>query len=195
MSRRLTEKELLEELKQIEAAKKNPARFGVLYNKYYRQIFLFVFKRTGEEEVAADITAQVFLKAMLKIQKYVYKGVPFSAWLYRIASNEANQYFRNQKKQRVISMDKSDIERVMKEADDSPGEEDHMEMYQEVLIETLNEMKPKEVEIIELRFFEKRPYKEVADILGITETNAKVRVYRILDRLKKRLGKKLGATI
>lgn len=179
----------------IEAAKKNPARFGVLYNTYYRQIFLFVFKRCGDEDLSGDIVSQVFLKAMLKIKKYEYRGVPFSAWLYRIASNEVNQHFRSQKSQRVISMEKSDIERVMKEVDDAPGEEDHTEYYQEVMLETLQDMKPDEIEIIELRFFEKRPFKEVADILGITENNAKVRVYRILERMKKRLNKKLEATI
>lgn len=194
LATRLTEKEILDELKLIEAAQKNPARFGLLYNKYYKQIFLFVFKRAEEEEISADITAQVFLKAMLKIPQYKFKGVPFSAWLYRIASNEVNQYFREQKSKRVVSMEKSDIERLMRQADDAPGE-DHVSLYQEIVLETLSEMDPEEVEIIELRFFEQRPFKEVADILDITENNAKVKVYRIIERLKKRLEKKLGATI
>jgi RNA polymerase sigma-70 factor (ECF subfamily) len=194
LATRLTDKEILEELKLIEAAKKNPARFSLLYNKYYRQIFLFVFKRTEEEELCADITAQVFLKAMLKLPQYQFKGVPFSAWLYRIASNEVNQHFREQKSKRVVSMEKSDIERLMRQADDAPGD-DHVTLYHEVVLETLSEMDPEDVEIIELRFFEQRPFKEVADILGITENNAKVKVYRIIERLKKRLEKKLGATI
>lgn len=190
---RLTETQLQQELKQIEAAKKNPNRFGALYEKYYRQIFLFVFKRTGKEEVAGDIVSQVFLKALTNIQKYVYKGVPFSAWLYRIASNEVNQHFRNQKGQRMISMEQSHIDRVMGMVDESP-EADFTELYQQVMLETLAEMKPEEVQIIELRFFEKRPFKEVAFILGITENNAKVKVYRILERLKKRLRLKLGGS-
>lgn len=190
----MTDKEILEELKLIEAAKKNPARFGMLYNRYYKQIFLFVYKRTEEEEICADITAQVFLKAMMKLPQYQFKGVPFSAWLYRIASNEVNQHFRDQKAKRVVSMEKSDIERLMRQADDAPGD-DHVTLYQEIVLETLSEMDPEDVEIIELRFFEQRPFKEVAEILDITENNAKVKVYRILERLKKRLEKKLGATI
>lgn len=194
MATRLTDKEILEELKLIEAAKKNPARFGMLYNRYYKQIFLFVYKRTEEEEICADITAQVFLKAMMKLPQYQFKGVPFSAWLYRIASNEVNQHFRDQKAKRVVSMEKSDIERLMRQADDAPGD-DHVTLYQEIVLETLSEMDPEDVEIIELRFFEQRPFKEVAEILDITENNAKVKVYRILERLKKRLEKKLGATI
>ena len=190
---RLTENQLRLELRQIEAAKKEPARFGVLYEKYYRQIFLFVFKRTGEEEAAGDIVAQVFMKAMLNLKKYQYKGVPFSAWLYRIASNEVNQHFRNQKSERTISMERSHIDLVMGQVEEEP-EDDFKELYLEVVLETLQEMEEDEVQLIELRFFEQRPFKEVAFILGITENNAKVRAYRIIGRLKKRLQKKLGGS-
>ena len=183
-----------QELRVIEAAKKDPRRFGGLYDKYYKQIFLFVFKRTGEEEATGDIVSQVFLKALTNIQKYTYRGVPFSAWLYRIASNEVAQHFRNQKGQRTVSMERTQIDQVMGAVDEEKGP-DRKEMYMPVLLEVIQEMKPEEVEMIELRFFEQRPFKEVAFILGITENNAKVRMYRIVERLRKRLKKKLGGTL
>ena len=94
-----------EEYLQIEEAKKNPARFGVIYERYYQQIFLFVYKRLADEENTADVCSQVFLKAMLSLKKYKFQGVPFSAWLYRIAFNEINQFFRNTKSERVIGME------------------------------------------------------------------------------------------
>ncbi len=188
---RLTETQLQQELRLVEAAQKDPRHFGVLYEKYYRPIFLFVYKRAGEEEVAGDITAQVFLKAMVNLPKYSYRGVPFSAWLYRIASNEVNQHFRNTKGDRTISMEKSHIDKVMGMVDEEKTS-GLAELYQEVMIETLHEMSPDEVEIIELRFFEDRPFSEVGFILGITENNAKVKVYRIVERLRKRLKTKLG---
>jgi RNA polymerase sigma-70 factor (ECF subfamily) len=175
----------------VEAAQKDARHFGVLYEKYYRQIFLFIYKRTSDDEVAGDIAAQVFLKAMVSLPKYSYRGVPFSAWLYRIASNEVNQHFRNAKGDRTISMEKSHIDKVMGMVDEEKTS-DLAELYQEVMIETLHEMNPDEVEIIELRFFEDRPYSEVGFILGITENNAKVKVYRIVERLRKRLKAKLG---
>lgn len=190
--KRLNETQLQQELRVIEAAKKDPRRFGVLYDKYYRQIYLFVFKRTGDEDIAGDVVSQVFLKAMTNLQKYTYKGVPFSAWLYRIASNEVNQYYRNQKSDRTISMERSQVDRVMGMIDETDNSAQNKEMYLKIMIETLHEMKPEEVQIIELRFFEQRPFKEVAFILGITENNAKVRIYRILERLRKRLYKKTG---
>lgn len=175
----------------IEAAKKDRNRFSPLYDRYYRQIFLFVFKRTGQEDVAGDIVSQVFIKAMLSIEKYTYRGVPFSAWLYRIASNEVSQHYRTEKKKRTVSMERTQIDRVMGMVDDEKAESNH-EYYMEVLLETMQDMKPGDVEIIELRFFEQRPFKDVAFILGITENNAKVKVYRILERLKKRLQNKMG---
>lgn len=190
---RLNENQLQQELRLVEAAQKDPRHFGVLYEKYYRQIFLFVYKRTGETEVAGDVTAQVFLKAMASLPKYVYRGVPFSAWLYRIASNEVNQHFRNSKGDRTISMEKSHIDKVMGMVDEERTS-DLVDLYQEVMIETLHEMSPDEVEIIELRFFEDRPFSEVGFILGITENNAKVKVYRIVERLRKRLKAKLGGS-
>jgi RNA polymerase sigma-70 factor (ECF subfamily) len=190
---RLSESQLQQELRLVEAAQKEPHKFGVLYEKYYRPIFLFIFKRTGEEEIAGDITAQVFLKAMLNLPKYTYRGVPFSAWLYRIASNEVNQHYRNAKSDRTISMEKNHIDKVMGMVDEEK-KSDLVELYQEVMLDTLQELKPDEVEIIELRFFEDRPYSEVGYILGITENNAKVKVYRIVERLRKRLKSKLGGS-
>ena len=100
-----TDNDLALELQQVEAAKSDPARFSVLYEKYYKVIFIFIFRRTGEEELAADITSNTFLKAMLALPKYEYKGVPFSAFLFRIALNEINMYFRKSKKERVVSLE------------------------------------------------------------------------------------------
>ena len=101
------------------------------------------------------------------------------------------QHFRNAKGDRTISMEKSHIDKVMGMVDEEKTS-GLAELYQEVMIETLHEMSPDEVEIIELRFFEDRPFSEVGFILGITENNAKVKVYRIVERLRKRLKTKLG---
>ena len=188
---RLTDHQLQQELLHIEAAKKDPRRFGVIYEKYYRQIFLFVFKRIGEDEITGDVVAQVFMKAMASLEKYEYRGVPFSAWLYRIASNEVNQHFRNQKGDRTVSIEKTQIDRVLGMVDEGE-DDDHTEHYTKVMLETLTELDAEDVQLIELRFFEDMAFKDVAFIMGITENNAKVRAYRILERLKKKLLKRLG---
>lgn len=192
---RISEGQMQQELQWIQAAKKDPRYFSRLYEKYYRQIFLFVFKRTGEEDICADIVSQVFLKAMVNLPRYTYRGVPFSAWLYRIASNEVNQHYRSQKSDRTISLERSQLDKVLggfADAGEVVGKGgDEYEEQLKLLLETMTEMKPEEVELIELRFFEQRPFKEVAFILGITENNAKVKAYRILERLKKRVKKNM----
>ena len=79
---------------------------------------------------------------------------------------------------------------LMEEANEGGGLRDG---YQQVLVDTLGELKEDDVQIIELRFFEKLPFSEVGYIMGITENNAKVRVYRVLERLRKKLQKKAGS--
>ncbi len=177
-----TETDLRAELELVEAAKSDPARFGVLYEKYYRQVFVFVFRRTGHEEHTSDIVANTFLKAMVALPKYTFKGVPFSAWLFRIAVNEVNMFFRKTKRERVVSLDKSDLGAMIAESGETDSEEN-----QKLLLKVLGILPAEDMQVIELRFFEKRPFAEVGEILGITENNAKVRTYRILDKLKQLL--------
>lgn len=167
---------------EIQAAQQNPARFRPLYERYYDPIFRFIFRRTADEILCADLCSQVFLKAMQKLDSYTFKGVPFSAWLYRIASNEVAQYFRQNQKQRVVSIDDSHVKELAHELD---VESDTRLL--ENMIRSLDNLKPNDLEIIEMRFFEDKPFKEIAQILQITEANAKMKTYRILERMKKKL--------
>lgn len=176
----LTEQAIQDEWKEIEAAKANPARFGRLYDRYYEPIFRFIYQRTANEELTADLTSQTFLKAMQYLQKYEFKGVPFSAWLFRIATNEISQFFRQQGKKRVVSLE----DNAAHDLEDEFEDKQELEINIEALKEAIQELDPEDVEMLQLRFFEKRPFKEVADILEITENNAKVRVYRIVQRLR-----------
>ena len=119
---------------------------------------------------------------MQRLGSYTFQGVPFSAWLYRIASNEIAQHFRATKKNRVVSIEEEGFVDIMEDM----NEEDN-EALRQLLINKLDELKDTDLQLIELRFFEHRPFKEIAEILDMTESNAKVKTYRILERLKKRL--------
>ena len=178
--------EIQQELHQIEAAKSNPARFDVLYERYYKSIFIFVYRRTGNEELTSDLTSHVFLKALINIKKYEFKGVPFSAWLFRIAFNEINMYFRKNNANRIVSLEQNTIHQIVQEVE----LEDNAEA-QHKMMTALKQLDSKDIQLIELRFFEKHSFSEIAEIIGITENNAKVKVYRILDKLKKVLSNKL----
>lgn len=181
-------KDIEEEWGIIQRAQQHPEAFGLLYERYYPSIFLFIERRLGEHDLAADLTSQVFLKAMLKLGDYRFKGLPFSAWLFRVATNQVNEHYRKTRKQRVVSLDDSNYERLLSDAalgNEGGGLPDPAE----VLNYLLNSLNEEEVQLLELRFFEERPFKEVAFILGITENNAKVRAYRIIEKLKKIVAK------
>lgn len=167
---------------EVQAAQANPARFRPLYERYYESIYRFAYRRTSDSDLSADLSSQVFLKALQRLSGYQYRGVPFSAWLFRIASNEIAQHFRDSRNQRTVSVEDHTLAEV---AEEMELDEDLWQV--EDLIGALDQLKPSDIEIIELRFFEQRPFKEVAEILGITESNAKVKTYRILERLKKHL--------
>ncbi|MEO1450918.1 MAG: sigma-70 family RNA polymerase sigma factor, partial [Bacteroidota bacterium] len=116
------------------------------------------------------------------IKKYRFQGVPFSAWLYRIAVNEVNQFFRQNKHYRCISLESTQLAAFMDEVEEVKGEGDMQR-----LVEVLRTLSDEEVQFIEMRYFERIPFKEVAAIYNITENNAKVRMYRLLAKLRKRM--------
>ena len=176
--------QLNEELVIIEAAKQNPQRFGPLYDKYYKQIFNYVYQRMEDKDTAFDLTGQVFLKALTNLAKYQDRGVPFASWLYRIAHNEVMQMFRSSKDKRAINADIGDLRFICEE-----NEVTYFEEYIPAIKKLITELNSDDLQMVELRFFEKRPFKEIADILDITEVNAKVRMYRIIEKLKIKLSK------
>lgn len=177
-----TAEQMRSEHEWVEAAKKDPARFGVLYNKYHEQIFRFIYQRVDDKEAAFDATSQVFLKALTNLHKYEFRGVPFASWLYRIAKSEVNQLFRQNKAQRTINVESVHLYDMIDEM-----EENRLEEYHDKLMDVISDLEEDDLQLIEMRYFEKRPFKEIGEILEITENNAKVKVYRILERLKKAL--------
>lgn len=180
--RTVSAENMQEEWQEIQAAQREVSLFRPLYNRYYEPIFRFIFRRTADEDLTADLCSQVFLKAMQRLGSYTFQGVPFSAWLYRIASNEIAQHFRAVKKNRVVSVEDEGFADIMEEMDEADNE-----ALRQLLINQLDELKDTDLQLIELRFFEHRPFKEIAEILDMTESNAKVKTYRILERLKKKL--------
>lgn len=165
----------------LDLCKKDPRYFAPIYEKYFDQIFLYIMKRVDDDEITADITSRVFLKSLKNIDKYTFRGVPFSAWLYRIALNEVNQFFRQEKKrERIVSIESTQIGVLFEEMELFGEEKDPAAMVT-TLLESL---RPDEVQYLELRFFETRSFKEMGFLLGITEVNAKVKTYRILKKLR-----------
>lgn len=174
---------LEKELSIIEAAKKDHRKFGPLYERYFKQIYLFVLKRVHDQDLCGDITSLVFMKAMTKLIQYEHKGYPFSAWLYRIAINEVNMHFRKSKKTITVEVQDRDVVVMMEVMEEKPDDERNMSQ----LVSALSLLKDTDQQLIELRFFDKCSFKEIGAVLNTTEGNAKVKTYRALDKLKKLL--------
>lgn len=172
------------EEEQINKAKKNPKDFAVLYEKYYVQIFRYIFKRIADENESADLTSQVFVKALQSLHKYEFRGVPFSAWLHQIARNELNLCFRAQKYNRSVDVKTEQLHEVIEEFDPENNEEQPNEEKTQQLMASLRELNKDELELLEMRYFEKRPFQEVSEILNISVSNAKVKMHRIIKKLK-----------
>jgi len=133
-----------------------------------------------DQELAFDITSQVFIKAMKNLHKYEYRGVPFSSWLYRIAKSELYQAYRDRKARKTINVESMHLFEMIEEF-----EENDNSLNKKKLFQCLSLLKDADLQMIEMRYFEKRSYKEIGEILEISENNAKVRSFRALERLKK----------
>lgn len=162
----------------IERAKKDIKYFEPLYNRYYEPIFRFVFRKTDDEQVTADLVSRVFMNAMKALPKYENRGFSLGSWLYKIAYNETNKHFRNNK-HKMLSLEDDKVNQVMSC--------DHLEDGEEklaVLHELIAELEDEEVKILELKFFENNSFKEIAYILEKKESAVKMKLYRSLQKLK-----------
>jgi RNA polymerase sigma-70 factor, ECF subfamily len=177
----MSDEEIIREYQILERSKKDPKAFGELYEKHFDRIFNYIYRQTDDEDLTADLCSQTFLIAMKHIDRYEFRGVPFSAWLYRIASNEVNKHYRKQKHNKVFSLEEVRVRELMGLANDEGWDEELMER----LLRYLKELPTEMLEVLELRFFEDKDFKEIAFILEITESGAKMRTYRALDRLRK----------
>lgn len=178
-----SEKELLKRIK------KDPQVFALIYDKHYSSIFSYVFRRLANYAVAKDVTAETFLKAYQKIGMFEWRNVPISAWLFRIATNEINLYFRHSKYHPQSLADsglhlqlpyEEGIETEKAAADKALRENEEFRAIQKQLL--LLDVKYQEV--IALRFFEEKSIKEISTILRKKEGTVKSLLSRGLDKLR-----------
>jgi RNA polymerase sigma-70 factor, ECF subfamily len=171
----------VEEEQDIRSAQNNPEAFRVIYERYYTSIFRFVLHRVGDKDLTADITSQVFLNALQKLHQFRFRGFPFSSWLFRIAVNECNNFFRRTKRHRLVVLEDVHANILYEEMF---GNETLIELKAKLPL-IMEKLSLEDIQYIELRFLEERPFKQVAEIIGVSENYAKVKTYRVLDKMKK----------
>jgi RNA polymerase sigma-70 factor (ECF subfamily) len=179
----MTEQEILKENEMVELSRRDPRAFSVLYEKYFDRIYYFILRQTDDEETAGDLCSQTFVNVLNHLPSYEFRGLPFSAWLYKIASNEVNKFYRKKKGKLIFSIEETKIRELVERSDrDGPGWDE--EILQRLLL-YLKDLPTDMLQVLQLRFFEDKDFKEIAFILNMTESGAKMRTYRALDKLRK----------
>jgi RNA polymerase sigma-70 factor (ECF subfamily) len=175
----------LTEAELIQKAQSDSAYFEFLYEQYFEKVYRFVFKRlSGNEEISGELTQITFIKAMHALPNYEDRGFAFSSWLIRIAQNEINMYFRKLKKNFHVDVHENQLNQLSIELE---SEQTFSQEQQEKLVDLLNSLPEDKLDLIELRFFNGLSFKEIAEIYQITEANAKMKIYRIIEKLKEQV--------
>ena len=163
----------------IEAAQNDPARFADLYELNFERVYAYVVKRVQDRAETEDLTAEVFHQALANIKRFEWRGIPFAAWLFRIAANLIAD--RWQRSGREITDDAA-----IESAPASPAVIEEVERRATLfrLVETLP---AEQKRVVVLRFVEQKSIKEVAREVRKTEGAVKQLQFRALSTLKARM--------
>ena len=170
-----------DERRQIAAAQRDSRRFADLYESNFERVYAFIVRRVGDRHEAEDLTAEVSHLALKNIGRFEWRGVPFAAWLYKIASNEIVD--RSQKTARQPRLDPTD----------DPREPCWEEVENRArLFRMVDQLPSDQRRVITLRFAEERSIREIAQQLRRTEGAVKQLQFRGLQNLRLRMGDKNG---
>lgn len=163
---------------EIQAAVADPRRFTVLYERYFADIFRFLLRRCPDRSTVNDLAQDTFLKAMLALPKYQHRGLPFRAWLYRIALNELRMHWRK-RKEVLIDLSYRQVAGLGEEMG-LPMEDDEMRR----LALALGKLDEERAQLIHLRYMDGMSFAEIGQMLGTSEDAAKMRTHRVLATLR-----------
>ena len=171
----------------IQAAKKDVEAFGKLYDKYYGKISRYIYLRTLDRALTEDLTSNTFYSAFCNIRRFKWKRIPFSAWLYRIATNEIRMHYRRNRRAKMISGQLESAGIFAASNPDVPAPWDtKMRTAEDYILvhRAIQTLKPVYEAVIVLRFFEDKTIKEVAQVLGKKEGTVKSLLHRGLTQLR-----------
>lgn len=173
----------------VSAAREDSEAMGRLYDKYYSEIVGYIYHCTFDSTVTEDLTSNVFLAALRHIGRYKWRQIPFSAWLYRIATNEVRMHWRRQKRGKAISLqtDNSSLTEQnceLESGNPSAGARIEAEEEYRLLHRALLELRLKYRTVIILRYFEGKAIAEICEITGRKEGTVKSQLHRGLAKLQ-----------
>jgi RNA polymerase sigma-70 factor (ECF subfamily) len=176
--------ELKDEVILNSASQGDMDAFGVLYERYVDRVFNYVYYRTGNPHDAEDLTARVFQRAMNHINNYTDRGVPFSAWLYRIAHNLVANWHRDRSRKQEIPI--NDLP-VLPSRGDHPESRLVHSQEQDSLLRLIRKLPPDRQHLLILKFVEDMSNAEIGLIMGRSEGAVKSLYHRTLLALRDQL--------
>jgi RNA polymerase sigma-70 factor (ECF subfamily) len=176
---------MIQDLKDEEvlvlASQGDQEAFGVLYDRYIGRIYNYIYYRTSNQHDAEDLTARVFFRAMKHIENYEDRGVPFSAWLYRIAHNLVANWHRDNSRRQVVP-----LEDGYRQAGESVHPEAALVQLEEQddLLDLITGLPEDRQQLLILKFVERLSNAEIGEIMGRTEGAVKSLYHRTLTQLR-----------
>ncbi len=180
-------KDAYDERLLIAAAQKDPARFTELYEEHFERVYAFVARRLRNRDDAEDVTSEVFRDALANIGKFEWRGAPFAAWLYRIASNAIADRWQRSAKEQGTAL-----------ADDPPDDSAHANP-EEIegrarLFRLVATLPAEQRRVIEMRFAEGKSIAEIAREISRTDGAVKQLQFRAIQNLRASIEKKQRAS-
>jgi RNA polymerase sigma-70 factor (ECF subfamily) len=170
----------------VERAQQDPLVFAALYDTYVDRVYNYIYQRTGNHSDAEDLAARTFLKAFLHLDRYRFRGIPFSAWLYRIAHNAVANWHRDSHRHQMVSLDAL-VERSQEE--ERPEDVAQSREERKALLDAVHRLPAERQELLILKFSEGLTNAEVGQIMHRTEGAVKSLYHRTLLALRQELEK------
>jgi RNA polymerase sigma-70 factor (ECF subfamily) len=172
-----------EERRRIEAAQRDPRRFAELYEAHFERVYAYAVRRVRDRAEAEDVTAEVFKQALANLGRFEWRGVPFAAWLYRIAANAVADRARRAARERGNPAPERGVE-----------PEPALERVEEQarLFRLVRELPEDQRRVIEMRFAQAKSIREIAGELGRSEGAVKQLQFRAVQSLRRRMGRTDG---
>jgi RNA polymerase sigma-70 factor (ECF subfamily) len=165
----------------VERAKIDPTAFGILYESYVDKIYSYIYYRVGNQHDAEDLTARTFYRALDHIDRYVNRGAPFSAWLYRIAHNLVANWHRDQSRRKIVSLEDIKL-RIQRR--DGPHQMAEQQEEKDELLEAIRRLPSDRQQVLILKFAEGMSNAEIGEVMGRSEGAIKSLYHRTLLSLR-----------
>ena len=168
----------------VEAAQRDPAKFDALYELFFDRVYYYLASRVRDRATAEDLTSEVFHKALANLSQFEWRGVPFAAWLFRIASNSLVDQYKRASRERPAT---DDPPYSTQQTEVTSGDLETSE-YHAILYRLVDRLPAAQRRVIRERFVEQRTIREIAARLKKSEGAVKQLQFRALEALRSQMG-------